>query len=183
MNPHESCLSITMSLFVIWLCLHPIKGSSLFPQSLSLGRPCNLFSPIEYERVTLCEAMLYAPQQSHFSSPGTASECKEAQSGTLSMQDSVQKERLRVLCPGGPSPSWLLNWMLLLEWAQKDEQNYPPPTELWETSSCSSTSLNFEVICSMAKVNETTEKTEAQIGKMFKLEDCRARSEFRISDS
>ena len=97
MNPHESCLSVTMSLFVIWLCLHPIEGSSLFPQSLSLGRPCNLFWPIEYERVTLCEAMLYAPLQSHFSSPGTASEWKEAQSGTLSIQDSVQKERLRVL--------------------------------------------------------------------------------------
>lgn len=97
MNPHESCLSVTMSLFVIWLCLHPLEGSSLFPQSLSLGRPCNLFWPIEYERVTLCEAMLYAPLQSHFSSPGTASEWKEAQSGTLSIQDSVQKERLRVL--------------------------------------------------------------------------------------
>ena len=42
----------------------------------------------------------------------------------------------------------------------------------------------------MAKVNETrrgylhfTEKTKAQIGKMFKLEDCKARSEFRISDA
>lgn len=80
--------------------------------------------------------------------------------------------------------------MLLLEWAQKDEQNYPPAHRIVGNKLCSSTSLNFEVICSMAKVNETrrgyphfTEKTKAQIGKMFKLEDCRARSEFRISDS
>lgn len=81
--------------------------------------------------------------------------------------------------------------MLLLEWAQRDEQNYPPAHRIvGKKLFALSTSLNFEVICSMAKVNETgeviyvfTEKTKAQIGKMFKLEDCKARLEFRISDA